>query len=326
MKHLIKYKLFENTNPSNSDELCDLIRSELDEVDVNQFNIYLSSCFYKARKGTSKPTKSRPSYNSNPELLNTFDQKITVGEDRSVTTGPAGQRYTLPYLENNKIGLVLRCIISNDSFGTRNSENLDINKIFNSLYRGRFLSYGFDYILTSGPGNSDVILFYKTTPFTNESSYYIDDDRPTDFEIAESAKQDLDDILIYLKDEGLKTEVIISMDYHADLFVNIMDYDNKPVQWKTIKDDVERGIEVVGDRFRPSTVYYKVLSENGKILNRDRDTATWENFLKMRFNDRGWPITLRSDKKEDIEDYLTNYSLIDDMYLAFLAIELNQIV
>lgn len=101
----------------------------------------------------------------------------------------------------------------------------------------------------------------------------------SDREIGNLAKQDLDDVLIHLKDDGYRTNVEVVMDYHAEIFVNILDYQNQKVSiWGDIKDDIERCIEIVKDRFKPGSVYYKEIKD-GKVHNRDyRDIKRWEDF------------------------------------------------
>ena len=319
MKHLIKYKLFED---NNSDELVDLIRSELDGIDINQFDLYLSSCVYKSIKGSTQPYKlSSLHYNRTGELLNTFNQEIKLGMPSY------NNSYRLRSKSDYTTGLVLM-------YKKFDYSLIEINKILNSLNRDRFLEYGFNYKITTDSRNISVILFYKTTSFFKESQVWDSEKMeyigPTDKDIAKTAKQDLDDILIYLKDDVFNVDVRVVMDYHANLFVDIMDYSNKPVLWKDIKDDVERGIEVVSDRFRPSTVYFRVLDKNGKITgNKDRDTRTWEDFIKMRFTHQNhFPVRLHTLNKDNIEDveYFNSLPIIDDVYLAFLSIELNQII
>ena len=102
----------------------------------------------------------------------------------------------------------------------------------------------------------------------------------SDKEIGNLAKQDLDDVLVYLKDEGYNAKVEVVMDYHAEIFLNLLDYQNKKVAvWKDIKDDIERCVDIVKGKFRPGTVYYKQVHPDGTVSHRNnRDTTSWVNF------------------------------------------------
>ena len=102
----------------------------------------------------------------------------------------------------------------------------------------------------------------------------------SDRQIANIAKEQLDDVLVYLKDDGYIAEVEVVMDYHAHIFLRLFDYQNKKEPlWKEIKDDIERCIEVIKDTFEPMTVYFKVIQPNGKIINKNnRDVTNWDSF------------------------------------------------
>jgi hypothetical protein len=115
-----------------------------------------------------------------------------------------------------------------------------------------------------------------------ESVWAVWKEDPSDREIGEAAKQDLDDVLIYLKDQGYKSEVKFFMDYHAELSILITDYQGKKIKWDDIKDDVERAMEVVSDRFIPTEVFYKELQSDGRVFNRNqREETSWPRFLDL---------------------------------------------
>lgn len=110
----------------------------------------------------------------------------------------------------------------------------------------------------------------------------------TDMEIAELAKQEIEDILIFLKDNGCHVKVQAMMDEHSIVFVNILNYDNNPIMWSDIKDDIDRAIECVNDRFIPATAYYKVIQPDGRVFNKNnRDVDPWSRFYEyMNYNNR----------------------------------------
>ena len=59
----------------------------------------------------------------------------------------------------------------------------------------------------------------------------------SDRQIANIAKEQLDDVLVYLKDDGYIAEVEVVMDYHAHIFLKLFDYQNKKEPlWKDIND------------------------------------------------------------------------------------------
>lgn len=100
------------------------------------------------------------------------------------------------------------------------------------------------------------------------------------------SEQDLNDVLSHLKDDGFPIEVKVVEDYDTHIFVNILDYEfhesrkknDKSIKWKDIKSDIERSIDLVGDKFSAS-VYYKFVNPDGRIPNRGyRDQSSWESF------------------------------------------------
>jgi len=92
-------------------------------------------------------------------------------------------------------------------------------------------------------------------------------------------KEIVDDVLVYLKDEGYHIKVEVVKDYKRHIFVGILDYENTPVFWSDMSDDIERVVEVLDGKFRPTTIYYKFISSTGVINNRNnRDLSSWDDF------------------------------------------------
>ena len=113
--------------------------------------------------------------------------------------------------------------------------------------------------------------------------------------------KEIEDALIYLRDEGFNINITVANDYGLFIYVRILDYLNKPVKWIDIKDDVERSVEVATlNNFAPITVYYKEIQKDGRIFNRhDRESVNWACWK--------------------------DYALHKDITIAFLSIEFSRI-
>ena len=83
--------------------------------------------------------------------------------------------------------------------------------------------------------------------------------------------------MIYLKDEGCNVDVKIVKDYKKHIFINILDYDNKPVLWDSISDDIFRLIEVLEGKYSPTRAYYKINKD--KIYRKDREVESLGGFI-----------------------------------------------
>src|ERR1035437_8669088 len=92
-------------------------------------------------------------------------------------------------------------------------------------------------------------------------------------------KETIEDILIYLRDDGYPIDVKVVQDYKKHIFIGILNYhNNEPVMWSVISNDIFRIIEVLKGKFSPDKVYYNFY-ETGRFTSQyRRETQDWAGF------------------------------------------------
>lgn len=99
----------------------------------------------------------------------------------------------------------------------------------------------------------------------------------------EELYQTIRDILLDLKDEGLKADLTVNKDYFTHLFLNLVGYE-KPAKWEDLSSVIYRINEVVSGEFIPTAVYYKLSEENDPVTRGNRELETWEIFSQEMKN------------------------------------------
>ena len=121
----------------------------------------------------------------------------------------------------------------------------------------------------------------------------------------EIARQEISDVLLPLRDEGLPIKVMVSMDLDVNIFVGILDYQHKSMKWRDIKDEVERCVDVAKLlKFNPVNVWYKQVHLDGRIFNKgNRELANWDDFIEV-IKDEQTLAFLSIQFEQDIENEL----------------------
>ena len=96
----------------------------------------------------------------------------------------------------------------------------------------------------------------------------------------EVIKEDIEDILLNLKDLGCETEVNLGLDLFPFISVSFLLYHGQPAKWSVIEDEFLRVLDLTKDKYIIDIVYYKEVQPNGRIFNRgNRDTLELDSFL-----------------------------------------------
>jgi hypothetical protein len=117
--------------------------------------------------------------------------------------------------------------------------------------------------------------------------------------------QDIDDILLPIRDLGYNIETSLIKDYEYFIFINIIDYDNEPLIFsEDVVEEFDRLYEyLTQNRIQINSVYYKKVEPDGRIFN--RGTRDMLNLSYFSF------------------DYLKNFLMNEK--LAYLSFELKKL-
>ncbi len=97
----------------------------------------------------------------------------------------------------------------------------------------------------------------------------------------DSILQNIEDILLPIKDLGYNIKVELVKDYEYYIFVNIINYDNEPLLFNEyIVSDFDRLFEyLLKNSIEINLIYYKKVESDGRIFNRSiRDQLSLSYF------------------------------------------------
>lgn len=113
-------------------------------------------------------------------------------------------------------------------------------------------------------------------------------------------KQEIEDVLLDLSDDGYNPKVTLSPDYKMHVYVSLLDYNDKPCDWDDLKEYITRVNELTKEYLKPTIVYYKLCQPDGRVFNKgNRDTERWDIFSsKFWEDDTYWPFSYKRGTKE----------------------------
>ena len=177
MKYIKTYNIFES---NGSDELLDLLRSDIEEIGLREDDIYVSTCVFVCRKDGYPLARTRgiewddTFYNDNNEALrlsNITNLKIKFGDMYKSNIGLTSYKYKKTPELNKKGVAIFYGPTFDESFNSGNEISDDetayvkntrmADKIFNGLNKERFNSFGYDYVISTDSVGRKLILIFK---------------------------------------------------------------------------------------------------------------------------------------------------------------------
>lgn len=176
MKYIKTYNIFES---GESDELLDLLRSDIEEIGLREDDVYVSTCVFVCKKDGYPLSRTKIEwddtfYNDNNEALrlsNVNNLKIKFSDMYKSNIGLTSYKYKKTP-ELNKKGVA---IFYGPTFDESFNSGIEISddetayvkntrmteKIFNELNKERFNSFGYDYVISTDSVGRKLILIFK---------------------------------------------------------------------------------------------------------------------------------------------------------------------
>jgi len=241
MKHLTTYKIFES---SNTDELLDLLRSDIDNIGIDENDMYASTCVFICKKD-GYPI-ARPTIEWDMSFYTANDTALKLGSISGVDVnftdiyksniGSTSMKFKKTPELNKKGMAIFHGPTFDESFNNDEEISDDnetayekntryVNNIYNGLNKVRFNEYGYDYVIATDTVGRKLILFFriggdiKEKPGARKSTWNPHDNESKSerylksYKIFESLdtvdviRVGIEDIALDLKDTGLVVTV-----------------------------------------------------------------------------------------------------------------------